>query len=134
MNISYDLITSLLALGLGQFIYMVIIGDMFNDIRKNKFGSFNFIVLLIYLPFVLFCDGATTGSIIMTFLSDNGVIITDYSMQAACLICGFIHGFVVIPALSLIVIIIQTIFWRLKRKSEPVDEWEQALKEGRRIK
>ena len=66
-------------------------------------------------------------------IRESGVILTDFQ-QASCLVSGFVSGFITVPALSVITIIIQAILRRLRRKSEPVDEWEQALKEGRRIK
>lgn len=131
--ISFDLILCLMIMGAGYGFHMIFINALSNDILSNKLKYRDFIVLLLYLPIMIFWNGLVAAAALMVFFTDNGVILTDYQ-QASCLVCGFVNGFITFPALSVIAIIIQAIIRKLRCGAKPVDEWEQALKEGRREK
>lgn len=120
-------------MGAGYGFYMMFINELSNDILSNQLKYRDYIIFLLFYPFVIFWIGMAAASSLTVFFTDNGVILTDY-LQVSCLVCGFLYGFFTLPALSGITIIIPEIFRKLRRKSEPVDEWEQALKEGRRIR
>lgn len=131
--ISFDLLLCLMFMGAGYVLYVGFIKEFSKDILSNNLKYRDFVVLLLLVPITIFWIGMLTAEALMVFFTDNGVILTDFQ-QASCLVSGFVSGFITVPALSVITIIIQAISRRLKRKSEPVDEWEQALKEGRRIR
>ena len=131
--ISFDLLLCFMFMGAGYGLYVGFTKELSNDILSNKLKYRDFVFLLLLIPITIFWIGMLTAEALMVFFTDNGVILTDYQ-YASCLVCGFVSGFITVPALSVITIIIQAISRRLRRKSEPVDEWEQALKEGRRIR
>lgn len=133
MIIGWDFIICLALMGGGYGGYIAYIHSISNDILSKKLKYRDFVGLLFLIPLLIFWSGMLTAGGLLTFFIDNGVIVTDYQ-QASCLVCGFINGLITVPAVSFLTIIIQAIFRKLKRRAEPVDEWEQALKEGRRIR
>lgn len=133
MIISWALISCLALMGAGYGGYIAYIHSISNDILSKKLKYRDFVGLLFLIPLLIFWSGMLTAEGLLTLFIDNGVILTDYE-QASSLVFGFVNGLITVPAVSFLTIIIQAIFRKLKRRAEPVDEWEQALKEGRRIK
>lgn len=133
MIISWDVIICLALMGGGYGAYIGYIHSISSDILSKKLKYRDFVGLLFFIPLLIFWSGMLTAGGLLTFFIDNGVILTDYQ-QASSLVFGFVNGLISVPAVSFLTLIIQAIFRKLKRRAEPVDEWEQALKEGRRVK
>ena len=133
MIINWDVIICIAFMGAGYGAYIAYIHSFSNDILSKKLKYRDFVGLLFLIPLLIFWSGMLTAGGLLTLFIDNGVILTDYQ-QASSLVFGFVNGLITVPAVSFLTITIQAIFRKLKRRAEPVDEWEQALKEGRRIR
>ena len=133
MIIGWDFIICLALMGGGYGGYIAYIHSISNDILSKKLKYRDFVGLLFFIPLLIFWSGMLTAGGLLTLYIDNGVTL-DNLIQASSLVFGFINGLTTVPAVSFLTITIQAIFRKLKRRAEPVDEWEQALKEGRRIR
>ena len=133
MIIGWDFIICLALMGAGYGGYIAYIHSFSNDILSKKLKYRDFVGLLFLIPLLIFWSGMLTAGGLLTLYIDNGVTL-DNLIQASSLVFGFVNCLITVPAVSFLTIIIQAIFRKLKRRAEPVDEWEQALKEGRRIK
>ena len=133
MIISWDIIICLALMGAGYGGYIAYIHSISNDILSKKLKYRDFVGLLFLIPLLIFWSGMLTAEALLTLFIDNGVTLDNF-IQASSLVLGFVNALISVPAVSFLTLIIQAIFRKLERRAEPVDEWEQALKEGRRIR
>lgn len=133
MIISWGIIICLALMGAGYGGYIAYIHSISNDILSKKLKYRDFVGLLFLIPLLIFWSGMLTAEALLTLFIDNGVTLDNF-IQASSLVLGFVNALISVPAVSFLTLIIQAIFRKLKRGAEPVDEWEQALKEGRRIR